>query len=212
MNLSGSFPGDSNESGSRRPIVGGLLVAYWEANMNDRMNHAQQWATRRARYGPSGAGAVRKESIPAADRFWSKVEKGPSCWEWKAGKIPQGYGEFWYRGKGWRAPRAAWMFTHGKEPPREMHVCHTCDNPGCVRPDHLFLGTQKDNIQDCVSKGRQANARKTHCIHGHPYSGSNLFFKGGSRECRECWRKNNREAHKRRMQRRRLLRGSDYSS
>lgn len=90
------------------------------------------------------------------DRFWEKVEKPieNGCWVWKAYKDKRGYGQFWpTRASPVRAHRVAWELANGPIP-AGMDVLHHCDNPSCVYPAHLFLGTQSDNILDCVSKGR----------------------------------------------------------
>lgn len=90
---------------------------------------------------------------PIGERFWAKVAFSANCWEWQAyiGKT-HGYGQFDVRYE-IRAHRAAWRLTHGPIP-RHLNVLHRCDNKRCVRPDHLFLGTQKTNVRDCVAKGR----------------------------------------------------------
>ena len=91
-------------------------------------------------------------------RFWKKVNKkaGNSCWEWTgATNRNGGYGQIGVRGKIIRAHRLSWVWVNNKIP-KDMHVLHKCDNRVCVNPDHLFLGTQKDNMQDCVRKGRFA--------------------------------------------------------
>lgn len=86
------------------------------------------------------------------DRFWSKVRK-EICWIWTASKDRDGYGYFQVNGKACKAHRVSYAFSHG-EIPHGMLVCHRCDNPSCVNPDHLFLGTSRDNMQDKVTKGR----------------------------------------------------------
>ena len=93
-------------------------------------------------------------------RFWSKVKKTNGCWEWTAALAGEGYGTFQ---RGVRDPiyahRFAYIMTHGQIPNGKF-VLHRCDNKICVRPSHLFLGTQKDNIVDAVSKGRMAVGNK----------------------------------------------------
>ena len=87
--------------------------------------------------------------------FWSRVEITGSCWLWTGAgsKIGRGYGKTTFEGKLKGAHQVAWILTYGPIPPG-YEICHTCDNPPCVRPDHLFLGTQKDNIQDMIRKRR----------------------------------------------------------
>jgi len=92
---------------------------------------------------------------PVDQRFWIKVDiKGPNeCWEWKAGCNKDGYGEFRNGNKNINAHRLAWELTNGKSAEGKV-IRHTCDNPPCCNPNHLKDGTQKDNIQDCINKGR----------------------------------------------------------
>ena len=96
------------------------------------------------------AGRVR----PLADRFWAKVDKTDTCWVWVGATFREsGYGQIAVGPKKRRANRVAWELTYG-EIPKGMLVCHKCDNPSCVRPDHLFLGTHRDNCNDMMSKQR----------------------------------------------------------
>lgn len=96
--------------------------------------------------------------------FWAKVNKNGrqmpgheaigNCWEWTACQLPHGYGQLSKDGKkGLRAHRVAWEDANGPIPDG-MNVLHRCDNPPCVRPSHLFLGTQKDNMHDASVKSR----------------------------------------------------------
>lgn len=87
--------------------------------------------------------------------FWNKVNKGDenACWEWKASKTPLGYGRTTYQKRQSYAHRMAYIYTYS-EIPDGLLVCHTCDNPACCNPKHLFLGSHKDNTQDMIKKGR----------------------------------------------------------
>jgi hypothetical protein len=92
---------------------------------------------------------------PLEERFWRKVTKTDSCWVWSASRNGKGYGQINRNKKPVLAHRLSWELHFGKIP-EDRSVLHRCDNPACVRPDHLFLGTQADNIADMVKKGRVA--------------------------------------------------------
>ena len=92
----------------------------------------------------------------AEDRFWGKVLIGDDCWDWTASRSRTGYGRFGLGNLVMLANRASWFFANGPIPPG-MHVLHRCDNPGYVRPGHLFLGTQAENMADMKAKGRAKN-------------------------------------------------------
>lgn len=95
--------------------------------------------------------------LSAEELFWRNVSfwsiKNPGCFEWKARRNSDGYGKITL-GRYFLAHRAAWWIHYGAVP-EGLNVLHKCDNPACVNPDHLFLGTQNDNIQDMIRKGRK---------------------------------------------------------
>jgi hypothetical protein len=100
---------------------------------------------------------------PLAERFWPLVDKSGECWEWTAARMKTGYGRlavFTERGKTQGlAHRVAYELTYGPIPPG-MVICHRCDNPACVRPDHLFADTQTANMRDMTAKGRRARGER----------------------------------------------------
>jgi hypothetical protein len=128
------------------------------------------------------------------DRFWNKVEKKEDgCWLWTGSKRA-GYGRFRMGEKCIDAHRVSWSFING-EIPKGKVIMHKCDIPACVNPTHLQIGTQIENIKDCISKkrrdidnGNHRNARKTHCKNGHEFTEENTYHrkKTNRRECRTC--------------------------
>jgi hypothetical protein len=98
-----------------------------------------------------GAGLAADER-----RFWTRVLAVGSCWEWQGGRLTRAvcaYGQLSWRGQVWRAHRVAWLLANGPIP-AGRHVLHTCDNPLCCNPAHLFLGDQSANMKDAARKGR----------------------------------------------------------
>jgi len=105
---------------------------------------------------------------PVEVRFWAKVavKESNECWEWLAGKDKDGYGRFRYGKQKARANKVAWEITNGSIPTGRL-ICHTCNNPKCVNPNHLYLGTHKSNVDDRQNSGN-----------GYYLKGENRFTKG----------------------------------
>jgi len=162
------------------------------------------------------------------ERFWSRVDKSGDCWIWTGYRDRKTYGIVERRRDGRRETRAhrwAWILTHGPIPDG-LFVLHRCDNPPCVRPDHLWLGTTDDNMADMAAKGRAHRVKtpehiqaiadaqrrryrehperhpetmKTHCKRGHPFDEANTRRARGQRQCRAChrdWQRQYRAMHR----------------
>jgi hypothetical protein len=136
-------------------------------------------------------------TLTPLERFWLKVSKaGPDeCWEWSGGRNRQGYGVYYLANQRHYAHR--WIVEQdlgrslrglrtGDSPGTE-DACHRCDNPPCVNPAHLYVGTRQRNVADAVERSRLWMLKLTHCPQGHPYAGDNLYKKPtGARACRTC--------------------------
>lgn len=94
------------------------------------------------------------------ERFWSNVDKSGDCWLWTGALTREGYGTFKCDGKHRAAHRVSFALSFGGERPRNVNICHRCDNRRCVRPTHLFPGSHVDNMRDMVAKGRSTHGEK----------------------------------------------------
>jgi len=101
-----------------------------------------------------------KSEFDTIKKFWSKVNKNTDngCWEWSGCKDRKGYGEFRIFGDNYQAHRIAYMLANGGIP-SNISVCHKCDNPKCCNPDHLFAGTNRDNMIDLLLKGKKPDTK-----------------------------------------------------
>lgn len=150
-------------------------------------------------------------------RFEKKINKTETCWLWTAtARSPMGHGGFYFKRKTLQAHRFAYEIWNGKIPDGLL-VCHKCDNPPCVNPDHLFLGTHRDNTEDRINKGRilynwsgfkkypshtkRKRKQKEICIRGHNFRANEKFLPGGQRYCSICRKINDRNAYLRKTRR-----------
>lgn len=131
------------------------------------------------------------------NKYLSKVDVSDlsGCWIWTAYCNEFGYGVFSIKRKPVYAHRVSWANWIGEIPENKL-ILHKCDNPKCIRPDHLFLGNQTDNMRDMARKKRGNMGKKTHCPKGHELSKNNLiqsrFKKTGYRSCLTCSRYNDK--------------------
>lgn len=103
----------------------------------------------------------RKIEEAPQERFYRQAQEIGDCLIYTGGHDKDGYGQFWYVKQSLRAHRVAYIIAYGYIP-EGMQVLHTCDNPSCVKPDHLFLGTNADNLADMVAKGRSYGGDRHH--------------------------------------------------
>lgn len=131
--------------------------------------------------------------------FWLKTRKGADneCWPWVGVKDQRGYGQIHANGKRIKATCFSWELFHGAKFPSAMEACHSCDNPNCVNPKHIWPGTHRENMLDAAKKQRlfippRPKTRDqrpvvTHCYRGHEYSEENTYLtRRGAKVCKIC--------------------------
>lgn len=134
-------------------------------------------------------------NLTVGERFWAKVDKAGECWLWTAARAARGYGAFYFRGGNNLSHRVSYELTFGPVP-AGLWVLHHCDNPPCVRPDHLFLGDHAANMADMVCKRRQPTImRPDRCVkHGEAHGGA-VLTETDVRDLRRRYRRYSHDAN-----------------
>lgn len=101
-------------------------------------------------------------------KFWTNIKKTRYCWLWIAGKKERGYGIYYFNKKSYQAHRLSYEIVYGKIPKNKC-ICHHCDNPSCVNPDHLFVGTHMENMLDTQIKSCNRKLGRSSIYHGVCY-------------------------------------------
>lgn len=149
-----------------------------------------------------------KALLALARRVWSRSLRPPDgCWTWRGtdAAISEGtrrYGRIRVDGVMRQVTQLVWELTHGRAFPDGLYACHTCDNPVCVRPTHIYAGSPTENRLDAQRRARWVglNATKSACRNGHPYDATNTHVgtRGDGRKWRQCIQCNNAGKRRRR--------------
>lgn len=174
-----------------------MLVFYGKMSETDNRDHLLPVSN----HSPAIGGRTVMAQLSLSERFWQHVEqRGPDeCWSWTGSTIRQGRGWLWNGRKKVTAPRIAWEIHHGRPLADDLCACHSCDNPNCVNPAHIWAGTNRDNQLDSRQKGR-AYPNSPVCQNGHSFTPENTYTYPetsklrGRRYCRICKTNRNRRA------------------
>ena len=186
--------GTTRKRAPRRPAVTracALCGAAFRANPSQIDAGGGRFCSRSCSGRGSAAYRTRPEQLSQSEWVWSRIKRTDdplSCWEWQGARIPAGYGSINPKAhEGEKlAHRLVWHVTYGPIPEGQW-VLHKCDNPPCCRPDHLFLGTHRDNMTDMASKGRQWTQRYPERVvrgDAHPMRRNPDLLKWGERNPR----------------------------
>lgn len=116
----------------------------------------------------------------------NRVKMGNGCWRYNLFVNPGGYGRTNFKGKKILVHRFIAYVVLGLDLKSKLKALHKCDTPDCFNPLHLLVGTQRDNILDCIAKGRANYKTKIKCKNGHDFTIENSYFSGNRRHCKQC--------------------------
>ena len=144
-------------------------------------------------------GKLQPSMHPPFRERWERsfIKRGDDeCWPWTGTTTPAGYGQISVSGrKRTMATRVSWEIHHGTTWPAGLLALHSCDNPGCVNPRHIRPGTQRENIHDCLERGRHPASNADRCKNGHIYTAETTYLGYGYRSCRICMNARSRRAY-----------------
>lgn len=129
----------------------------------------------------------QREAIMDKVDLCSEINLVTGCWEWIKHRNALGYAQTCWGNRQWIATRLIYCAIHGAFD-KNLDICHSCDNPGCVNPEHIRVDEHRANLLDASKRKRLQGQWKTHCSRGHPLSGDNLYrqSKFGFRSCKKC--------------------------
>jgi len=178
------MPVEKHSDVTKARIAASLKLAY---------AHRRRAVSRITSRDEEGRIAKVDSAISSVARFFKKVDKTSACWLWTGARNRNGYGSFLVNGKSMLAHRFAYTEFVGSLS-ADLQIDHLCRVRHCVNPAHLEAVTQSENLRRSPLMDHKSH--KTHCPHGHPYSGDNLYINSvGYRECRTCRRQSNRRQH-----------------
>lgn len=143
------------------------------------------WPIKKTFTCPNCSHTFNVSRVTLESKFWARINKTKSCWNWKGNKKSDGYGNIYHKGVFILAHRLSYEIHNGKIP-KGLVIDHLCRNTRCVNPDHLEAVTTRENILRGEGVAAQ-NARKTHCKRGHEFTPDNIRKIKNGKACKTCY-------------------------